>query len=81
MAYDLVWSAIALDDLHDIVVFIAPDNPDRAMSFGYELIYKTVRLRQYPEFGRVVPKHQNPRILGRSTTEPVPNWQTIGQRY
>ena len=52
MAYDLVWSPIALDDLHDIVVFIAPDNPDRAMSFGYELIYKTERLRQYPEVGR-----------------------------
>lgn len=51
MAYDLVWSPIALDDLHDIVVFIAPDNPC-AMSFGYELIYKTERLRQYPEFGR-----------------------------
>jgi len=41
MAYDLVWSPIALDDLHDIVVLIARDNPDRAMSFGYELILQT----------------------------------------
>ena len=38
MAYKLIWSPAARDDLHDIVVFIARDNPNRAMSFGYELI-------------------------------------------
>ena len=59
MAYDLVWSPIALDDLHHIVRFIARDNPDHAMSFGYELISKTERLREFPEFGRVVPEYQN----------------------
>jgi toxin ParE1/3/4 len=62
MAYDLVWSPVALDDLHDIVVFIARDNPDRAMSFGFELISRTERLRQSPEFGRMVPEYQNPGI-------------------
>ena len=62
MAYDLVWSPIALDDLHDIVVFIARDNPDRAMSFGYELILQTEGLREFPEFGRVVPEYKNSRI-------------------
>lgn len=41
MAYKLIWSPAALDDLHDIVVFIARDNSDRAMSFGYELISET----------------------------------------
>jgi plasmid stabilization system protein ParE len=37
MAYELIWSPAARDDLHDIVIFIARDNPNRAMSFGYEL--------------------------------------------
>ena len=38
MAYKLIWSPAARDDLHDIVLFIVRDNPDRAMTFGYELI-------------------------------------------
>ncbi|HKS09379.1 MAG TPA: type II toxin-antitoxin system RelE/ParE family toxin [Pyrinomonadaceae bacterium] len=38
MAYNIIWSPAARDDLHDIVTFIAHDNPNRAMSFGYELI-------------------------------------------
>ena len=45
MAYKLIWSPAARDDLHDIVVFIARDNPNRAMSFGYELISETDRLQ------------------------------------
>ena len=56
MAYKLIWSPAARDDLHDIVVFIARDNPERAMSFGYELISQTDRLQSLPEFGRVVPQ-------------------------
>jgi len=46
MAYKLVWSPAARDDLHDIVVFIARDNPERAMSFGYQLISETDRLER-----------------------------------
>lgn len=56
MAYKLIWSPVARDDLHDIVVFIARDNPERAMSFGYELISQTDRLQTFPEFGRIVPE-------------------------
>ena len=59
MAYKLVWSPAARDDLHDIVVFIARDNPNRAMSFGYELISETDRLQEFPEFGRMVPEYRN----------------------
>ena len=47
MAYKLIWSPAARDDLHDIVVFIARDNPNRAMSFGYELISETDRLQEF----------------------------------
>jgi plasmid stabilization system protein ParE len=49
MAYKLIWSPAARDDLHDIVTFIARDNPNRAMSFGYELISETDRLKDLPE--------------------------------
>jgi plasmid stabilization system protein ParE len=62
MAYKLIWSPAACDDLHDIVVFIARDNPDRAMSFGYQLISETDRLQSFPDFGRTVPEYQNPDI-------------------
>jgi plasmid stabilization system protein ParE len=41
MAYKLIWSAAARDDLHDIVTFIAHDDASLAMSFGYELISQT----------------------------------------
>lgn len=59
MAYKLIWSPSARDDLHDIVVFIARDNPNRAMSFGYELISETDRLQEFPECGRIVPEYRN----------------------
>jgi toxin ParE1/3/4 len=62
MAYQLIWSAAARDDLHDIVTFIAHDNPNRAMSFGYELISETNRLQDFPELGRVVPEYRNDAI-------------------
>jgi toxin ParE1/3/4 len=59
MAYKLIWSPAARDDLHDIVGFIARDNPERAMSFGFELISETDRLQNFPESGRIVPEYQN----------------------
>ena len=59
MAYKLIWSPAARDDLHDIVVFIARDNPNRAMSFGYELISEIERLQEFPELGRIVPEYRN----------------------
>ena len=59
MAYKLIWSPAARDDLHDIVTFIARDNPNRAMSFGYELISETDQLKQFPELGRTVPEYRN----------------------
>ncbi|MCU1267493.1 MAG: hypothetical protein JWM21_3811 [Acidobacteria bacterium] len=62
MAYKLSWSPAARDDLHDIVLFIARDNPDRAMAFGFELISETDRLRIFPESGRIVPEYRNEAI-------------------
>ena len=62
MACELIWSPAARDDLHEIVRFIARDNPRRAESFGYELMSRTEILHEHPQAGRVVPEYQNPRI-------------------
>ena len=62
MAYKLIWSPAARDDLHDIIVFIARDNPNRAMSFGYELISGTDRLQEFPNIGRIVPEYRSDNI-------------------
>ena len=62
MAFKLIWSPAARDDLYDIVVFIARDNPERAMSFGYQLISETDRLQNFPELGRIVPEYENQRL-------------------
>ena len=59
MAYKLIWSPAARDDLHDIVTFIAHDNPNRAMSFGYELISEADRLQEFADLGRTVPEFGN----------------------
>ena len=62
MAYNLIWSPAARDDLYDIIVFIARDNPHRAMSFGYELISETERLHEFPAVGRIVPEFANENV-------------------
>jgi toxin ParE1/3/4 len=62
MACKIVWSPASRDDLRDIVRFIARDNPQRAESFGYELMQRTDILQQHPEAGRVVPEYRNPHL-------------------
>ena len=37
MAFQIIWSEQARDDLQSIVLFIAQDNPTVAESFGYQL--------------------------------------------
>ena len=41
------------------MVFIARDNPNRAMSFGCKLISETDRLQEFPELGRIVPEYKS----------------------
>ena len=62
MAFTLIWSPLARDDLRDLVRFIARDNPDRAASFGFELIQRAETLSQFPEMGRMVPERRDPLI-------------------
>ena len=62
MAYRLIWSPLARDDLRNLVRFIARDNPGRASSFGLELIQRTEMVQEMPEMGRVVPERRDPRL-------------------
>ena len=62
MAFKIVWSRQAREDLRDIVTFIAQDNPAMAESFGYRLMSKVDLLAQFPELGRVVPEEQDEAI-------------------
>lgn len=56
MAHRIIWSDISRDDLRDIVCYIALDNPERAQSFGCELMSQADDLQEFPEIGRVVPE-------------------------
>lgn len=55
MAYKLTWSPTARDDLHDIVIFIARDNPERAMSFGYSTDFRDRPPANVSTFGQTRP--------------------------
>jgi plasmid stabilization system protein ParE len=56
MDYRVILSPRAVQDLESVVRYIAFDNPQRAESFGRELIDRTKVLRQFPELGRAVPE-------------------------
>ena len=62
MAYKLIWSPMARDDLRDLVRFIARDNRDRAATFGLDLIRRAEMVQGFHEMGRVVPERRDPRI-------------------
>jgi plasmid stabilization system protein ParE len=57
-------------DLQCIVAFIARDNPERARSFGNELIDKALSLATFPQRGRVTPEINDSNV--RMETEASP---------
>jgi addiction module RelE/StbE family toxin len=59
MAFKIVWSELARQDLQDIVEFIARDNLPAAETFGYNLIAKVDPLQNFPRLGRAVPEKGN----------------------
>jgi plasmid stabilization system protein ParE len=62
MAFKIIWSRQARDDLRDIVTFIAENNRPIAESFGFRLMAKVDLLAQIPEIGRMVPEEQDETI-------------------
>ena len=62
MDFKIVLAPRAIQDLQEIVRYISVNNPERAESFGRELITKTRMLAAFPEIGRVVPEFNEPHI-------------------
>jgi toxin ParE1/3/4 len=59
MDYQVVLSPRALARLAEITAYIAKDNPERAESFGNELLDRTAALSAFPALGPVTAR--NPR--------------------
>ena len=62
MGCKIILTPQAQDDLREIVSFIAQHNPERAKSFGNELIDRALTLAELPERGRVVPEISKPSV-------------------
>ena len=62
MACKIIWSLQARDDLREIALFIAADNPTAAESFGLRLMARTDSLADFPRLGRVVPEADDENI-------------------
>ncbi len=62
MAYKLIWSPLARDDLREIVRYISSDSPQRAQEFALRLIAHTDRLHEQPQSGKMVPERHDPHI-------------------
>jgi plasmid stabilization system protein ParE len=56
------WAEPALDDLRDIVDFIAKDSPAYAGRLAAKLVEAPCRLAQFPRIGSMVPEFQKDEI-------------------
>jgi toxin ParE1/3/4 len=56
MGLKVILTPQSLTDLEEIVTFIAKGNPNRARTFGNELIDRALSVAAFPERGRVVPE-------------------------
>jgi plasmid stabilization system protein ParE len=56
MAYQVVWSPEAIDDVYAIAAYIARDSPAFAAIVVDKILETTNRLSQFPFSGRVVPE-------------------------
>ncbi len=57
MAARLIWSPCALDDLNDILEYIAKESPKYAAMVGRRMFARTDRLPENPKQGRRVPEY------------------------
>jgi toxin ParE1/3/4 len=59
MAYTVIWSPRALDDVEAIASYIARDSAAYASAVVAKIIKTTRTLRRFPFSGRVVPEFQD----------------------
>jgi toxin ParE1/3/4 len=62
MGLKVVLTPQSVRDLEGIVRFIARDNPERARTFGNELIDRALSVATFPERGRVVAELGEPGV-------------------
>jgi plasmid stabilization system protein ParE len=62
MGFKVVLTPQSQNDLRAIVTYIAKNNPERARTFGNELIDRALSLATFPELGRVVPEIGEPAV-------------------
>ena len=62
MGFKVILTPQSIDDLRETVTFIAQHNPERARTFGYELIDQALSLATFPERGRAVPEIGEPSV-------------------
>jgi toxin ParE1/3/4 len=62
MGWPVILTDQSQDDLREIVSFIARDNPERARSFGNELVNRALSISDFPEIGRMVPELGDPAV-------------------
>jgi toxin ParE1/3/4 len=65
MAYSVVWSPNALDDVDEIAAYIARDSPTYAAAVVAKILDITRTLQNFPLLGRVVPESNEESIRER----------------
>jgi toxin ParE1/3/4 len=69
MDYKVVWTDPAIADLHDVVKFIASEDPITARRIGHEILAHVAILMTFPHIGPVYlprPDHEVREILCRT---------------
>ena len=62
MAYQVVWSPKALEDVEGIAAYIARDSASYAAAVVRSIIKSARKLRRFPLSGRVVPEIDDERV-------------------
>jgi toxin ParE1/3/4 len=62
MAFAVVWTGRAREDLKAVVQYIKSDNPQAAQSFGFRLIKEAESVTAFPQSGRIVAEINDPLI-------------------
>ncbi len=63
MGYKIIFAPQALEDLAQVVQYIAKDKPETALRIGNALIDRVAILEQFPFLGSAYPKRLNVRRL------------------
>ena len=62
MAFRIIWSQSAAEDLREIVRFIAQDNPDAATKLAGRIFQHLERASEMPQSNRMVPEKDDTSI-------------------